>query len=201
MSSNIGVMLKAHCVLRMLLLLTILKVVLSKNFLSQHLLWFSPIVGLKSEPSVTVSGIIPHIKHLAKSSTKIIYRSHIEIRADLIRQDPTGPQAETWHYLWENFIRHADLFISHPVSNFVPDDLPLHKVVLMPATTDPLDGLNKAMENRDILYYQQVFNRTCSDQGSQEMDWERPYIVQVARFDPSKGWNMFFFYFIFTILF
>ncbi|RUS20221.1 hypothetical protein BC937DRAFT_95675 [Endogone sp. FLAS-F59071] len=133
-----------------------------------------------------VSGIIPHIKRLAKSSTKIIYRSHIEIRADLIRQYPTGPQAETWHYLWDNFIRHADLFISHPVSNFVPDDLPLDKVVLMPATTDPLDGLNKAMEDRDILYYQLVFNRTCSDQGSREVDWRRPYIVQVARFDPSK---------------
>jgi len=59
--------------------------------------------------------------------------------------------------------------------------------VLMPATTDPLDGLNKAMEDRDILYYQLVFNRTCSDQGSREVDWGRPYIVQVARFDPSKG--------------
>jgi len=59
--------------------------------------------------------------------------------------------------------------------------------VLMPAATDPLDGLNKAIEDRDMLYYQLVFNRTSSDQGSKKVDWDRPYIVQVARFDPSKG--------------
>lgn len=34
---------------------------------------------------------------------------------------------------------------------------------------------------------QQVFNRICYDQGSRRVDWDRPYITQVARFDPSKG--------------
>lgn len=33
----------------------------------------------------------------------------------------------------------------------------------------------------------QVFNRICYDQGSRRVDWDRPYITQVARFDPSKG--------------
>lgn len=155
-------------------------------------------------------GIIPHIKRLAPSTTRIIFRSHIEVRADLIRDNPDGPQAETWKYvpvsqsnesflwilfctklwtcsfLWK-FIQHADLFISHPVDNFIPDQVPRRNVVLLPACTDPLDGLNKKIGPYNMKYYRSVFNRVCMDQGSNEVDWSRPYIVQVARFDPSKG--------------
>ena len=89
-------------------------------------------------------------------------------------------------FLW-NFIKEADLFIAHPVVNFVPDQVPKEKVFLMPATTDPLDGLNKTMNGINMDYYQRIFNRMCVDQGSNEVDWERPYFVQIARFDPSKG--------------
>lgn len=132
-----------------------------------------------------VTGIIPLIRKHAPE-TKIIFRSHIEMRADLIRQHPNGPQAKTWDFLW-NFIKDADLFIAHPVENFIPDQVPRHNVVLMPACTDPLDGLNKHLPKWCAQYYQRVFNRVCIDQGAQEVDWERPYIVQVSRFDPSKG--------------
>lgn len=89
-------------------------------------------------------------------------------------------------FLWQ-FIQHADLFIAHPMDNFIPDVVPRKNVVLMPATTDPLDGLNKSLDPWCTDYYQQVFNRVCIDQGANEVDWSRPYIVQVARFDPSKG--------------
>ncbi|KAF7729511.1 hypothetical protein EC973_004185 [Apophysomyces ossiformis] len=130
-------------------------------------------------------GIIPYIKKHAPN-VRIIFRSHIEIRADLIRDDPDGPQAATWEFLW-SFIQHVDLFISHPMDNFIPDDVPRRNVVLLPATTDPLDGLNKELNGRCMWYYRSVFNRICVDQGTQEVDWNRPYIVQVARFDPSKG--------------
>lgn len=133
----------------------------------------------------TVSGIIPHIrKH--SPQTKIIFRSHIEVRADLIREYPDGPTAETWNFLW-GFIQHADLFVAHPINNFVPDEVPKRNVVLLPAATDPLDGLNKPLNGWCSSYYQSVFNRTCVDYGVNEIDWYRPYIVQVARFDPSKG--------------
>ncbi|ORZ22342.1 hypothetical protein BCR42DRAFT_345122 [Absidia repens] len=132
-----------------------------------------------------VAGIIPHIKkHSPK--TRIIFRSHIEIRADLIRDNPNGPQAETWNFLW-NFIKQADLFIAHPMHNFIPDVVPRKNVALLPACTDPLDGLNKPMSHWIMAYYRSVFNRVCIDQGANEVDWNRPYIVQVARFDPSKG--------------
>ncbi|KAI9314469.1 hypothetical protein BX666DRAFT_1862426 [Dichotomocladium elegans] len=121
-----------------------------------------------------------------QGKTRIIFRSHIEIRADLIRDDPDGPQAETWNFLWQ-FIQHADIFIAHPINNFIPDVVPRKNVVLLPAATDPLDGLNKPLDRWCTDYYQSVFNRVCIDQGANEVDWSRPYIVQVARFDPSKG--------------
>jgi hypothetical protein len=89
-------------------------------------------------------------------------------------------------FLWQ-FIKLADLFISHPVNNFIPDEVPRRNVVLLPACTDPLDGLNKNIKSYNLIYYRSVFNRVCMDQGANEVDWSRPYIVQVARFDPSKG--------------
>ncbi|KAI8048436.1 hypothetical protein BDF21DRAFT_433390 [Thamnidium elegans] len=132
-----------------------------------------------------LSGIIPHIREHAPD-TKIIFRSHIEIRADLIKNYPTSPTAETWNFLWK-FIKQADLFVAHPIKNFVPDAVPARNVVLLPAATDRLDGLNKPLTAWCSTYYQSVFNRVCVDFGLNEVDWYRPYIVQVARFDPSKG--------------
>ncbi|KAI7870394.1 hypothetical protein BDF14DRAFT_1993964 [Spinellus fusiger] len=130
-------------------------------------------------------GIISYIKEVSPN-TRIIFRSHIEIRADLIREQPEGHQVETWNFLW-NFIQHADLFVCHPIHNFIPDIIPRRNVVYMPACTDLLDGLNKPFNERCISYYRGVFNRVCLDQCVEQVDWKRPYIVQVARFDPSKG--------------
>src|SRR5437868_3131196 len=106
--------------------------------------------------------------------------------ADLIRENPSGPQAETWKFIWQ-FISQADLFVSHPIPNFVPDEVPREKVVLLPASTDPLDGLNKELSHTDLSYYKMVYNRLSVDQCGVEIDFTRPYIVQIARFDPSKG--------------
>ncbi|KAJ3087571.1 hypothetical protein HK102_010757, partial [Quaeritorhiza haematococci] len=79
-------------------------------------------------------------------------------------------------------------FISHPVASFVPDDVPKDKLVYMPATTDAIDGLNKSLTQRNIHYYWRVFNRISFDQtGKRCAFWSRPYVVQIARFDPSKG--------------
>jgi hypothetical protein len=46
-----------------------------------------------------VSGIIPHIRKHAPEA-KIIFRSHIEIRSDLIRDEPEGSTANTWKYVY-----------------------------------------------------------------------------------------------------
>lgn len=80
---------------------------------------------------------MPTVIPLSKSQAPdrpVIFRSHIQIRSDLISQ-PATPQAETWAYLWDS-IKLADLFISHPVKSFVPHNVPCDTNGYMPATTD-----------------------------------------------------------------
>ncbi|RKP24714.1 hypothetical protein SYNPS1DRAFT_29529 [Syncephalis pseudoplumigaleata] len=128
--------------------------------------------------------LLPYIRRL-NPNCKLIYRSHIEIRADMARV-VGSPQHEVWHFL-RQFIQEADLFVSHPIANFIPDEVPRDKVVLMPACTDKLDGLNKPLLDWSMGYNRLIFNRVCWDQCGTMLYGRRPYIVQVARFDPSKG--------------
>jgi len=130
-------------------------------------------------------GLIPLIKKV-RPDLPIIYRSHIEIRSDLVHIQGS-PQEEVWQYLWNN-IRHADLFISHPVNKFVPSDVPIEKLTLLGAATDWLDGLNKELSLWDSQYYMGEFRNLCAKEKMHELQWpQREYIVQIARFDPSKG--------------
>jgi hypothetical protein len=99
----------------------------------------------------------------------------------------TSPQKDVYTYLF-SFIKQADLFVSHPVKEFVPkmtsDHMP---VVFMPPSTDPLDGLNKPLPEQALMSYRQYFNDVARASTGQQLDWKRGYILQVARFDPSKG--------------
>src|SRR5680860_431244 len=130
------------------------------------------------------SGLIPLIKkdfpHI-----KIIYRSHIQIYSKLIEQG-IKQNKNTWDFVWKN-ARLADIFISHPIKRFVPSDVPENKVLYLPATTDRLDGLNKKIKNDNKKYYFKLFNYILQKSGLKPLDTKRPYIIQVARFDPSKG--------------
>ncbi|ODM19346.1 hypothetical protein SI65_05964 [Aspergillus cristatus] len=129
--------------------------------------------------------LIPIAKNMAPDRP-VIFRSHIHIRSDLIAT-PDTPQAEVWGRLWES-IKLADIFISHPVSSFVPKNIPKERVGFMPASTDWLDGLNKNMRDWDVAYYGRAFNSWCRNSGMPPIDYpEDKYIVQIARFDPSKG--------------
>ncbi|KAI0648237.1 trehalose synthase [Trametes meyenii] len=130
-------------------------------------------------------GLIPLIKRV-RPDLPIIYRSHIEIRSDLVHV-AGSPQEEVWKYLWNN-IQHADMFISHPVNKFVPSDVPPEKLTLLGAATDWLDGLNKPLDAWDLQYYMGEFRQLCVKEKMNELGWPaREYIVQIARFDPSKG--------------
>ncbi|KAF9477371.1 trehalose phosphorylase [Pholiota conissans] len=132
-------------------------------------------------------GLIPLIKKI-RPELPIVYRSHIEIRSDLVHI-PGSPQEEVWKYLWNN-IQLADLFISHPVSKFVPTDVPIEKLALLGAATDWLDGLNKELDPWDSQYYMGEFRSLCAKEKMNELRWpERDYVVQIARFDPAKGIN------------
>ncbi|KAI0060790.1 glycosyltransferase family 4 protein [Artomyces pyxidatus] len=130
-------------------------------------------------------GLIPLIRKV-RPEVPIVYRSHIEIRSDLVHK-AGSPQEEVWKYLWKN-IQLADLFISHPVSKFVPSDVPIEKVALLGAATDWLDGLNKDLDSWDSQFYMGEFRSLCTREKMVELEWPlRDYLVQIARFDPSKG--------------
>ncbi|KAH6951164.1 hypothetical protein BKA56DRAFT_505774 [Ilyonectria sp. MPI-CAGE-AT-0026] len=130
-------------------------------------------------------GLIPLIKKITPDRP-VLYRSHIQIRSDLVAK-AGSPQADIWDFLWSN-IQLADMFISHPIPTFVPYTVPREKVVYFPATTDWLDGLNKELNNWDSGYYGHIYNVACHSQRMTELNWPtRKYIIQVARFDPSKG--------------
>jgi glycosyltransferase involved in cell wall biosynthesis len=130
------------------------------------------------------AGLIPYIKQ-ANPDAKIIYRSHIQIVGRLASQAGT-PQHTTWNFLWEK-IQLADYFVSHPLKMFIPDNVPAEKIFYMPATTDPLDGLNKPLTEDQMSTYLKLFNALLLQEGQTPLDEQRPYIVQIARFDPSKG--------------
>ncbi|KAI2622270.1 glycosyltransferase family 4 protein [Xylaria nigripes] len=129
--------------------------------------------------------LIPLIKILTPNRP-VIFRSHIQIRGDLVNLEGS-PQKEVWKFLWEA-IRYSDLFISHPIPEFVPTVIDKKMVAYMPASTDWLDGLNKPISNWDSNYYLNLYNRECDSHRMTKLRYpERNYIIQVARFDPAKG--------------
>ncbi|KAG0635580.1 glycosyltransferase family 4 protein [Tuber brumale] len=129
--------------------------------------------------------LIPLIKKV-RPEDKIIYRSHIEVRKDLVAI-PWSPQRLVWEWIW-NHIRKADVFISHPVSTFVPYSVTLEMVSLMPACTDWLDGLNKPLSEWDLRFYHHNLHNICNEREMNHLLYPRKeYITQIARFDPSKG--------------
>lgn len=130
------------------------------------------------------SGLIPYIKQ-ANPKVKIIYRSHIQIETKLTDK-PGTPHYKTWQFLWNN-IRLADIFVSHPIPDFVPGNVPQDKVVYMPASTDLLDGLNETLSEEQLSYCLDFINNILKAEGQIPLDPERAYIAQIARFDPSKG--------------
>ncbi|OTB04918.1 glycosyltransferase family 4 protein [Hypoxylon sp. CI-4A] len=130
-------------------------------------------------------GLIPLIKE-ATPNRPVIYRSHIQIRSDLVAQGGS-PQEQAWMFLWNN-IRHADMFVSHPIPKFVPANVPRELVSYLPATTDWLDGLNKPLNEWDSGYYGSNYNAQCHAQHMTPLKYpDSKYIIQVARFDPAKG--------------
>ena len=130
-------------------------------------------------------GLIPLIKKVTPNRP-VLYRSHIQIRSDLAGKEGT-PQNDVWQFLWAN-IQHADMFISHPIPSFVPENVPNSKVAYLPATTDWLDGLNKDINEWDQGYYGHLYNEQCHAMRMTELKWpNKKYIIQVARFDPAKG--------------
>jgi glycosyltransferase involved in cell wall biosynthesis len=120
-------------------------------------------------------------------SRPVVYRSHIQIRSDLANEQGS-PASEVWDWVWSK-VKEADIFISHPVRKFIPESVDFGKVGYMPATTDWLDGLNKEIKqlSDSQCYFHDLYTE-CYKQGMTQLAFpEQEYIVQIARFDPSKG--------------
>ncbi|KAF2203443.1 glycosyltransferase family 4 protein [Delitschia confertaspora ATCC 74209] len=132
---------------------------------------------------------MPSLVQIAKKldpDRPVIFRSHIQVRADLADQEGS-PTSEVWNWVWNN-VKAADLFISHPVREFVPNSVDFNKVGYLPATTDWLDGLSKEMGDWDTQFYMHEFASECFRMRMNTLDFpNREYIVQIARFDPAKG--------------
>jgi glycosyltransferase involved in cell wall biosynthesis len=133
---------------------------------------------------------MPMLVNIAKHhdpTRPVIFRSHIQVRADLA-DTPGTSTAGVWSWIW-NHIQACDVFVSHPVPDFVPANVPSEKVGYLPATTDWLDGLNKPLADWDSQFYMHEFSLSILSSGFpfRLAFPARPYIVQIARFDPAKG--------------
>lgn len=132
---------------------------------------------------------MPSLVRIAKEQDPdrpVIFRSHIQVRADLADKEGS-PQSEVWNWVWSN-VKQADVFVSHPVREFVPKTVAPAKVGYLPATTDWLDGLNKTMDDWDTEYYMHEFKTQCFRDRMATLSYpDREFIVQIARFDPAKG--------------
>jgi len=118
----------------------------------------------------------------------VIYRSHIQVRSDIVGHADSQAHA-VWAWIWSH-VQKADVFVAHPISKFVPAEVPREMVAYMPATTDWIDGLNKKLSDESTRGYLDDFNLLCLQQHCPPLEYsKRDYIVQAARFDPSKGFD------------
>lgn len=138
------------------------------------------------------SGLIPYIKGTddipgLNPAAKIIFRDHIQTEGQLM-STPGTAQHKTWQYIWEhNQVSRADVFVTHPMDDFVPPDVPDDRVAFVPAASDPLDDLNRALSDVESHAGMTFINQQLAENQGQSPLGSRPYIALVARFDPSKG--------------
>ena len=80
---------------------------------------------------------MPYLVKMAKDADperRVVFRSHIQVRADLVDNEPDSPTAKVFEWLWQ-YAKLADLFVAHPVKAFVPKMVPAEKIAYLPATT------------------------------------------------------------------
>ncbi|KAG0641041.1 hypothetical protein HOY80DRAFT_1135549 [Tuber brumale] len=104
--------------------------------------------------------LIPLIRKVLPE-VEIIYRSHIEVRNDLVAI-PGSPKEQVSGWIWD-YIKEVDLFISHPVSAVVQYGVPLAIIGFMTAGTDWLDGLNKPLDDWDLRIYHHNLHSLCDE--------------------------------------
>jgi glycosyltransferase involved in cell wall biosynthesis len=141
---------------------------------------------IKGHEEETPDGSVYHLGF--NPGAPILFRDHIHTEGELM-VTPGTPQHKTWQYLWDhNRISEADIFVTHPQHEFVPPNVPDEKVVFMPATIDVLDDLNRELDDGERAAGRAFINEHLAmNEGQEPLDFDRPYIALIARFDESKG--------------
>lgn len=138
-----------------------------------------------------------------------IWQSHIENRRELIA-DPNTIQHQIWKYLWEGKAERAQVHLFHPVDSFVPGSVPESSLGFAPAPFEAGDDLNRRVTEQERVAKRKFWDEQLrtSDQRKPErrpdvlpttvdwdredwtqteMDWDRPFMAVVARFDAAKN--------------
>lgn len=109
--------------------------------------------------------LMKHFSDGYSPDTKWIWRCHI---------DTSTPNQKVLNYL-EPHIKDYDAQV-YTMREYTPPDLDLPNLILIPPAIDPLSPKNMALSADDARYIVNQFG----------VDTERPFMVQVSRFDPWK---------------
>lgn len=109
--------------------------------------------------------LMKHFSDGYSPDTKWIWRCHI---------DTSTPNQKVLNYL-EPHIKDYDAQV-YTMREYTPPDLDLPNLTLIPPAIDPLSPKNMALSADDARYIVNQFG----------VDTERPFMVQVSRFDPWK---------------
>ena len=109
--------------------------------------------------------LLKHFSDGLSPETKWIWRCHI---------DTSTPNRQVLDYL-SPYIEEYDAQV-YTMKEYTPPDLDLEGLVIIPPAIDPLSPKNMALLADDARYITNQFG----------IDEERPFILQVSRFDPWK---------------
>ncbi len=109
--------------------------------------------------------LIKNFSEDASPRTKWVWRCHI---------DTSTPNEQVFDYLWPH-ITGYDAQI-YTIRDYTPRDITLPNLALIPPAIDPLSPKNMALSRDDASYIVNQFG----------VDTERPFLLQVSRFDPWK---------------
>ena len=109
--------------------------------------------------------LLKHFSNGLSPETKWVWRCHI---------DTSTPNREVLDYL-SPYIQEYDAQV-YTMKEYTPPDLELPGLVIIPPAIDPLSPKNMALSADDARFITNQFG----------IDVERPFLLQVSRFDPWK---------------
>ncbi|MCA1738142.1 MAG: glycosyltransferase, partial [Actinobacteria bacterium] len=109
--------------------------------------------------------LLKHFSDGLSPQTKWVWRCHI---------DTSTPNRDVLHYL-SPYVEDYDAQV-YTMQEYTPPDVELPGLVIVPPAIDPLSPKNMALSADDARYITNQFG----------IDAERPFLVQVSRFDPWK---------------